>query len=108
MPPYFLSFRTALAVRACPAFAEALAERRGSRRESAFPSFPQPVPAVPPKHVLLTPPSEPLAREGRLTQAFGLCPTSRISAPLARNISAQRVMAGARSPRTDTFWDDTR
>src|SRR5437016_2034994 len=39
-------------------------------------------------------PSERLAREGRLTQASGLCPTSRISAPQERNISAQRVSAG--------------
>src|SRR5437660_9805910 len=43
---------------------------------------------------LLTPPSEHLAREGRLTQASGLCPTSCISAPQERNISAQRVSAG--------------
>src|SRR5206468_10910900 len=37
MPPYFLSFRTALAVRACPAFAEALSRAKGKSKGICFP-----------------------------------------------------------------------
>src|SRR6266567_2193905 len=36
MPPYFLSFRTALAVRACPAFAEALSRAKGKSKGICF------------------------------------------------------------------------
>src|SRR5213594_46459 len=39
MPPYFLSFRTALAVRACPAFAEALSRAKGKSKGICFPEF---------------------------------------------------------------------
>src|SRR6266478_5116269 len=39
MPPYFLSFRTALAVRACPAFAEALSRAKGKSKGICFPAF---------------------------------------------------------------------
>src|SRR5438132_6174974 len=44
--------------------------------------------------VLVSSPSERLAREGRQTQPSRPCPTSSISAPQERNISAQRVSAG--------------
>src|SRR5207244_10505925 len=36
MPPYFLSFRTALAVRACPAFAEALSRVKRKSKGICF------------------------------------------------------------------------
>src|SRR6266704_1745578 len=39
MPPYFLSFRTALAVRACPAFAEALSRAKGKSKGICIPEF---------------------------------------------------------------------
>src|SRR2546427_9985165 len=39
MPPYFLSLRTALAVRACPAFAEGLSRAKGKSKGICFPEF---------------------------------------------------------------------
>src|SRR5947207_3380535 len=68
MPPYFLSFRTALAVRACPAFAEALSRAKGKSKGICFPEFSEVYSSRAAKAVLVYPPRVALARNSRLTR----------------------------------------